>query len=214
MKHGPCGILRSLRPVAAQARCTRACCRACERAVVGVALAGALLTAILGLGLHVNLSPSAPRAVPRRHGNPHSGGVGGASVSPGAAALGRARGYLGPGAGGVQAVIKPVVALAGDVGGVRAGGGNRQRSAPPGSSSADIDSLGLPLPHAVWGRHVVAADEFWLVSTRVPNSWDSRIMPEAVELDRRTSAAFRSFRNSRWPRLFAWSGSPSVSRLR
>src|SRR5439155_14371420 len=90
--------------------------------------------------------------------------------------LGRARGYLGPGAGGVQAVIKPVVALAGDVGGVRAGGGNRQRSAPPGSSSADIDSLGLPLPHAVWGRHVVAADEFWLVSTRVPNSWDSRYL--------------------------------------
>ncbi|PYN24792.1 MAG: hypothetical protein DMD99_09995 [Candidatus Rokuibacteriota bacterium] len=161
-----------------------------------------------------SLPERAARAVPRRHGNPHSGGVGGASVSPGAAALGRARGYLGPGAGGVQAVIKPVVALAGDVGGVRAGGGNRQRSAPPGSSSADIDSLGLPLPHAVWGRHVVAADEFWLVSTRVPNSWDSRIMPEAVELDRRTSAAFRSFRNSRWPRLFAWSGSPSVSRLR
>ena len=65
MKHGPCGILRSLRPVAAQARCIRACRRACERAVVGVALAGALLTAILGLGLHVNLSPSAPRGLYR-----------------------------------------------------------------------------------------------------------------------------------------------------
>ena len=43
----------------------------------------------------------------------------------------------------------------------------------PGSSSADIDSLGLPLRHAVWRRHVVAAHEFRLVST-VPNSWDSR----------------------------------------
>jgi len=46
----------------------------------------------------------------------------------------------------------------------------------PGSSSANVDSLGLPLSHAVWGRHVVTADEFWLVSTRVPNSWDSRYL--------------------------------------
>jgi len=25
-----------------------------------------------------------------------------------------------------------------------------------------------------WGRYVVGADELWLVSTRVPNSWDGR----------------------------------------
>jgi conjugative transfer signal peptidase TraF len=76
----------------------------------------------------------------------------------------------------VQPVIKPVVAVAGDMVelGPEAVIVNGQRV--PGSSSAAVDSLGRPLPHAVWGRHVVAADEFWVVSTRVPNSWDSRYL--------------------------------------
>jgi type IV secretory pathway protease TraF len=46
----------------------------------------------------------------------------------------------------------------------------------PGSASASVDSLDRPLPHAAWGRYVVGADELWLVSTRVPNSWDSRYL--------------------------------------
>ena len=81
-----------------------------------------------------------------------------------------------PCAGGVQPVIKPVVAGAGDV--VELGREavivNGQRL--PGSSSADVDRRGRSLPHAAWGRYVVAADEVWLVSTRVPNSWDSRYL--------------------------------------
>ena len=79
-------------------------------------------------------------------------------VSPEAAALGRARGYLGPGpcVGGVQAVIKPVVALADDVVelGPEAVVVNGRRL--PRSSSADVDRLTLPLPCAIWGRQVVA----------------------------------------------------------
>jgi len=149
------------------------------RAVVGVAIAGALLAAILGLGLHVNLSASAPRGLYRAvAGTPRRGAWVAACVSPEAAALGRARGYLWPGpcVGGVQPVMKPIVAVAGDV--VELGPDavivNGRRL--PGSVSADVDSLGLPLPHGVWGRHLVAADEFWLVSTRVPNSWDSRYL--------------------------------------
>src|SRR5439155_1947941 len=43
----------------------------------------------------------------------------------------------------------------------------------PSSSAAGADSLGRALPHAAWGRYVVGADELWLVSMRVPNSWDS-----------------------------------------
>ena len=149
------------------------------RAVVGVAIAGALLAAILGLGLHVNLSPSAPRGLYRAvAGTPIRGAWVAACVSLEAAAIGRARGYLWPGpcVGGVEPVLKPVVAVAGDVVelGPEAVVVNGQRL--PGSVSADVDSLGLPLPHAVWGRHVVAAHEFWLVSTRVPNSWDSRYL--------------------------------------
>ena len=179
MKHAPCGVLRGLGPVAALVRCRRACRWTCGRAVVGVPLAGALIAAILGLGLHVNLSPSAPRGLYRAiTGAPTRGAWVAACVSPEAATFGRARGYLGAGScvGGVQPVIKPVVALAGDVVelGPEAMVVNGQRL--PGSSSSDVDSLGLPLPHAVWGRHVVTADEFWLVSTRVPNSWDSRYL--------------------------------------
>jgi len=147
--------------------------------VVGVLLAGALAAATLGLGLHVNLSPSAPRGLYHAvAGTPTRGAWVAACVIPEAAALGRARGYLGAGPciGGVQPVIKPVVALAGDVVelGPEAVIVNGQRL--PGSSSAKVDSLGLSLSHAVWGRHVVGADEFWLVSTRVPNSWDSRYL--------------------------------------
>src|SRR2546422_7625645 len=77
MKHAPCGVLRGLGPVATQVRCRRAYRRACGLAVVGVPLAGALITAILGLGTaRESLPERAARAVPRRHGNPHSGGVG------------------------------------------------------------------------------------------------------------------------------------------
>jgi len=86
--------------------------------VVGELLVGALAAATLGLGLRVNLSPSAPLGVYRAiTGTPTRGAWVAACVSAEAAVLGRARGYLGAGpcVGGVQPVIKPVVALAGDV---------------------------------------------------------------------------------------------------
>ena len=179
MKHAPGGVLRGLGSVAAQVRCRHACGRTCKRALVGVLLAGALAAAILGLGLHVNLSPSAPRGLYRAiAGAPTRGAWVAACVSAEAAALGRARGYLGTGAcvGGVQPVIKPVVAVAGDVVELGPEAVIVNGQPLPGSSSAELDSLGLSLSHAVWGRHVVGADEFWLVSTRVPNSWDSRYL--------------------------------------
>jgi conjugative transfer signal peptidase TraF len=95
-----------------------------------------------------------------------------------AAALARARGYLRPGLceGGVQPVIKPVVAVAGDVVDLGPAAVVVNGRALPGSGSADADSSGRRLPHARWGRHVVAPGELWLVSTRVPNSWDSRYL--------------------------------------
>jgi conjugative transfer signal peptidase TraF len=142
-------------------------------------VASVLLAVILALGLHVNLSASAPRGLYRTvAGRPERGAWVVACVSPQSAALARARGYLGPGpcAGGVQPVLKPVAAVAGDV--VEIGPDavtvNGQRL--PGSSTATRDSLGRELPHVVWGRHVVGANELWLVSTRVPNSWDSRYL--------------------------------------
>ena len=119
-------------------------------------------------------------------------------MSAEAAALGRARGYLGTGrcVGGVQPVIKPVVAVAGDVVefGPEAVIVNGQPL--PGSSSTELDSLGLSLSHAVWGRHEVGADEFWLVSTCVPNSWDSRYLGPFSRSQVRAVA---------WP-VWTWSG--------
>ena len=71
---------------------------------------------------------------------------------------------------------RAVVALAGDVVevGPEAVAVNGQRLS--GSSSSDVDSRGRALPHVAWGRYVVGPDELWLISTRVPNSWDSRYL--------------------------------------
>jgi conjugative transfer signal peptidase TraF len=145
--------------------------------MVSVAIVATVATSILGLRLHVNVSPSAPRGLYRvAAGIPERGAWVIACLSPDAAALGRARAYLGPGPcpEGVQPVIKPVVAVAGDVVDLGPDAVVVNGRTLPGSSSADTDSLGRPLPHAAWGRHVVAPGEVWVVSTRVPNSWDSR----------------------------------------
>lgn len=149
------------------------------RAVVAAPIAGILLAVTLVLGLHVNLSASAPRGLYRMvTGRPAWGTWVVACVDPQAAAPARARGYLGPGSctGAVLPVLKPVVAVACDLVeiGPEAVTVNGQRL--HGSSSVGVDSLGRALPHAAWGRYVVGADEFWLVSTRVPNSRDSRYL--------------------------------------
>ena len=101
------------------------------------------------------------------------GGGGGLRESQGSVPRARSRlPRAGPCVGGVQPVLKPVVALAGDVAelGPEAVVINDQLLLA--GLSGDVDGLGLPLPHAGWGRHMLAAEEVWLVSTRVPNSWD------------------------------------------
>jgi conjugative transfer signal peptidase TraF len=153
--------------------------RTAARAVVALPAVGVILALILALGLHVNLSESAPRGLYRTvAGEPTRGAWVVACVSLQSAELAHARGYLGPGpcAGGVQPVLKRVVAIAGDVVeiGPEAVTVNGQRL--PDSSTAASDSLGRDLQHVAWGRHVVGLDELWLVSTRVPNSWDSRYL--------------------------------------
>ena len=179
MKHARSGVLRGSSARALHVQCRSACSRTATRAVVALPAAGVLLAAILALGLHVNLSASAPRGLYRVvAGLPTRGAWVVACVSLPSAALAHARGYLGPGpcAGGTQPLLKPVVAVAGDVVeiGPEAMTVNGQRL--PGSSTAASDSLGRELPHMAWGRHIVGADELWLVSTRVPNSWDSRYL--------------------------------------
>jgi conjugative transfer signal peptidase TraF len=177
VKHALSGVLHRFPADGLHVRCRSARSRTSALATVAVPVAGVLLVVILALGLHVNLSASAPRGLYRAvAGRPTRGAWVVACVSPHAADLARARGYLRPGpcTGGVQPVLKLVIAVADDV--VEIGPDavtvNGQRLA--GSSSASVDSLGRLLPHPAWGRYIVGADELWLVSTRVPNSWDSR----------------------------------------
>jgi len=142
-------------------------------------VAGVLLAVILVLGLHVNLSASAPRGLYRMvAGWPTRGAWVVACVNPQSAALARTRGYLGTGscAGGVQPVLKPVIAVAGDVVEIAPEAVTVNGQRLPSSSTAATDSLGRELPHVACGRYVVGADELWLVSTRAPNSWDSRYL--------------------------------------
>jgi hypothetical protein len=157
----------------------RAHWRARRRAPGSVGLVGGVLTVIPTLGLHVNLSVSAPAAGPDRRGSSRSRGVGGGLRER---RRGRSRACPGlplagpPYPGGVEPVLKPVVAGAGDIVDLGPDAVIVTPSASRASRSAIVDGLGDPLPHAAWGRHAVAADEVWVVSTRVPNSWDSRYL--------------------------------------
>ena len=179
MKYARPRVLRGSPARALHVPCRSACSRTAAQAVLALPVAGVLLAVILALGLHVNLSASAPLGLYRTVvGRPTRGVWVVACVSPQSAAFARSRGYLGPGpcAGGVQPVLKPVVAVAGDVVEIEPEAVTVNGQPLPGSSTAGSDSLGRELPHVAWGRYVVGADELWLVSTRVPNSWDSRYL--------------------------------------
>ena len=151
----------------------------CRRAFVSLAFVIGTATLLMSLGLRINLSASAPRGLYRAAlGTPQRGMWVAACVSTDAAALGLSRGYLRPGPcpGGAEPVLKPVVAVAGDVVELSPHGIAVNGTSLAESASASVDSNERPLAHATWGRHVVGADELWLVSTRVPNSWDSRYL--------------------------------------
>ena len=170
MRYASHRVLHTLRDAAA---------RGPRRALVILGLVSLLLTSAIGFGLRVNFSESAPRGIYRAvPGTPVRGTWVAACVSADAAALGRARGYLGPGpcAGEAEPVLKPIVAVAGDIVELSPQAVVVNGDSLPGSASASVDRLGRPLQHAIWGRHVVAADELWLITTGVPNSWDSRYL--------------------------------------
>ena len=151
----------------------------CRRAFVSLAFAVAIAGVVISLGIHLNLSASAPRGLYRAGaGTPLRGMWVAACVTTDAAAVGLARGYLRPGPcpGGAEPILKPVVAVSGDVVDLSPHGVAVNGTSMPDSESGSLDSNGRPLGHATWGRHVVSADQLWLVSTRVSNSWDSRYL--------------------------------------
>jgi conjugative transfer signal peptidase TraF len=97
-------------------------------------------------------------------------------LPPDVARFGRARGYLRAGdcPGGIQAAIKQVIAMEGDIVEVGPAEVRVNERRLPNSATAAVDSAARPLPHVPWGRHRVPPDQVWLHGTGDPRSWDSR----------------------------------------
>jgi type IV secretory pathway protease TraF len=153
VKHAHSGVLHRFPADGLHVRCRSACSRTSALAVFAVPIAGILLVLIPALGLHVNLSASAPRGLYLAvAGRPTRGAWVVACVYPHAADLARARGYLRPGpcTAGVQPVLKPVIAVAGDVVEIGPDAVTVSGRRLTGSSSA---SLGRAYCRMRWGGH-------------------------------------------------------------
>ena len=128
-------------------------------------------------GLRLNISRSAPRGLYRTLAtSPARGAFIAACLPLEMARFGRARGYVGPGdcPGGVQAVIKQVIAGPGDIVDMSPAGVVVNGWIVPNSATAAVDSAGRPLPHVPWGRHMVPREHVWLHGPGDARSWDSR----------------------------------------
>ena len=145
-----------------------------------------------GWGLRVNTSRSVPRGLYRMvNGAPTRGALVAVCLPPDVARFGRARGYLGPGdcPGGVQAVIKQLIALPGDVVEVTPAEVRVNDRPLPNSATAAMDSAGRPLPHVPWGCHRVPPAQVWLHGPGDPRSWDSRYFGPLREAQIRATVA-------------------------
>ncbi len=128
-------------------------------------------------GLRMNLTDSLPRGIYRTIGGTlHRGSIVMACAPLDAARLARARGYLGPGScpGGVRALGKLVLAMAGDTVALKPQGIRLNGAPVPNSRTLAADSRGRPLPHYPWGEHVLRPNELWLFAPYRANSYDSR----------------------------------------
>ena len=151
-------------------------CKTLLPVVLSTGLASGLVLALCSV-VRLNVSASAPFGLYRLVDEPVARGMlVVACVPPAAARLARERGYLGEGfcPGGIQAVLKRVGAVPGDVVDLELDGLAVNGTRFPDSEPAVSDSRGRPLPHAPWGRTVVAPGEVWLIGIETTRSWDSR----------------------------------------
>jgi conjugative transfer signal peptidase TraF len=131
-------------------------------------------------GFRVNTTPSMPLGVWRIE--PHTAALHPGDVvtfCPPDTAVFRAateRGYVPRGgcASGVEPLLKPVVAVEGDVVTVTPDGVAVNGSPIPGSAPLVRDTAGRPLRPLPPGDYRLASGELWLLSTYTPRSWDSR----------------------------------------
>ena len=157
----------------------RAVARWCKTLLPIVLSTGLVSGIVLALCtvVRLNISPSAPLGLYRMVDQPAVRGVLVASCAPPAAArLARERGYLAGGScpGGTQPVLKRIGAVPGDLVDLAPDGVAINGTRLPDSAPAMSDSRGRPLPHAPWGRTVVAPGEVWLIGIATTRSWDSR----------------------------------------
>jgi conjugative transfer signal peptidase TraF len=151
--------------------------------LLGSALLGTLLASYVA-GLRFNTTASMPIGIWWTRAAPFTGIGRGTVVTyclpPERAKVRIAvqRGYLGKGIcpGGIEPLLKPVVALPGDVVTVTAEGVAVNGVAIPGSAPLDHDTAERPLHRMSPGRYPVGAGETWLLSSHDPRSWDSRYL--------------------------------------
>lgn len=148
-------------------------------AMVGFAFATAILVALgEAFGLLIsNTDSAAPAGVYRVVSREvKRGDLVAACLPIPIAQEGLARGYLRTGGcpGDAEPVDKIIGALPGDVVDVQHGWIAVDGVRLAQSAVAAHDSAGRRLPHVVWGRHMVAANEVWLFGFNDRRSWDAR----------------------------------------
>jgi conjugative transfer signal peptidase TraF len=141
-------------------------------------LAGLVILILCGLGrvgVRMNASPSLPIGLYVTTQDARSSLVEFCPDEP-AASLGISRGYRAPGncPDGATPLLKPVVAVAGDVVDVSAGGLAVNGRLLPNTKHQAMDSHGRPMPTWPEGLFHVAPDTVWVVSSYHRQSFDSR----------------------------------------
>ena len=146
-------------------------------AVVLVLLASAVAAVRLA-GLRLQQTGSLPRGLYRdvRGAPPTRGTLGVWCQTPDVARWARERGYVGRGncPGGVEAIGKAVLAVAGDTVRVTADGLTVNGVLAPHTRPLERDSRGRPMRRVPRGTYYVGADEVWLWSPHTGRSFDSR----------------------------------------
>ena len=151
-------------------------CKTLRPIVLSTGLVSGIVLALCSV-VRLNISPSAPLGLYRMVDQPAVRGVlVAACVPPAVTRLARERGYLAGGScpGGTQPVLKRIGAVPGDLVDLELDGLAVNGTRLPDSAPAMSDSRGRPLPHAPWGRTVVAPGEVWLIGIETTRSWDSR----------------------------------------
>lgn len=140
----------------------------------GILLAGLFAMFQFG-GVRVNASPSLPIGLYRTTSDPTSNLVEFCPSEP-FAALSSTRGYRGKGncTDGAEPLMKPLVAVSGDIVKVSANGIAVDGRLIPNSAPRPFDTYRRPLQHWPYGTYGVSPGSVWVISSFNARSFDSR----------------------------------------